>query len=487
MALLAGVAAVAGSFAVASFTPAFVAGPIAGFLARRLPGPVITFAIVVLGDLGSQLNVLTALGIATLLFAGATLVGQRADRALGGTVSGPVVAAAVLAVAYGVTAAPLPSLAAGVAAGLVAALADVVAVRGFPAIESDTARPGRRRVLAAVAGALPLVLGGYALGARSDSSEASSSTTVDVGEPWAVPEVDAMLAQASEQSLAVEGLEPLVSESFYQVDINSTDPTVDAADWSLSVTGAVDEELTYSYEEIAAMETEHRFVSLRCVGEPLNGKKLDTAVWTGVPVMDLVEPAGVDDGCCVMFRAADGFYEEFPLSALQDGFLAFGMNGQVLPRGHGYPVRALIPGHWGEINVKWIDEIEILDRPADGYWEKRGWHGTGPVNTVAKLWVDNRLDDGRIEVAGHAYAGTRDIERVEVSTDGGETWAEAELSERLPGTDVWRQWVYRYEPPAGEHEVVVRATDGTGTLQPEDEASAFPNGASGWVSKTLRP
>ncbi|SDN02025.1 DMSO/TMAO reductase YedYZ, molybdopterin-dependent catalytic subunit [Halogranum gelatinilyticum] len=488
VALLAGVAGVAGSFAVASFTPAFVAGPIAGFLARRLPGAVITFAIVVLGDFGDQLNVLTALGIATLLFAGATLVGQRADRALGGTVSGPVVAAAVLAVAYAVTGAPLPSLAAGVAAGLVAAVADLVAVRGFPAIDGDAAQPGRRRVLAAIASALPLVLGGYALGARADSQSASSaSSTLDVGEPWAVPEVDAMLAQASEQSLAVAGLEPLVSDSFYQVDINSTDPALDAADWSLSVTGAVDEEVTYSYEEIARMEMEHRFVSLRCVGEPLNGRKLDNAVWTGVSIMDLVEPAGVDDGCCVMFRAADGFYEEFPLSALRDGFLAIGMNGQILPRGHGYPARALIPGHWGEINVKWIDEIEILDRPADGYWEKRGWHGTGPVNTVAKLWVDNRLDDGRIEVAGHAYAGTRDVERVEVSTDGGATWADAELSERLPGTDVWRQWVYRYEPPGGEHEVVVRATDGTGTLQPEDEASAFPNGASGWVSKTLRP
>jgi hypothetical protein len=185
-----------------------------------------------------------------------------------------------------------------------------------------------------------------------------------------------------------------------------------------------------------------------------------------------------------MLRAEDDYFVQFPVSALENGFLAWGMNGKPLPQSHGHPVRVLIPGHWGEVNVKWLSEIELLDEAADGYWERRGWHGTGPVNTVAKLWSDTVLDNGNVEVAGHAYAGTRGIDRVEVSTDGGDSWAQAELSEPLPGEDVWRQWRHEFEP-TGSHEVVVRAVDGEGQLQPREESDSFPSGATGWVSKTV--
>jgi hypothetical protein len=187
----------------------------------------------------------------------------------------------------------------------------------------------------------------------------------------------------------------------------------------------------------------------------------------------------------VLVRAVDGYYQEFPLAALEDAFLAFGMNGRRLPRGHGYPVRLLVPGHWGEINVKWVTDIELLDEEKEGYWEKRGWHGTGPVNTVAKLHTLNHGDDGRVQVGGHAYAGTRGVRMVEVSTDDGETWDEATLSEPLPGTDVWRQWSYEWDAEPGEHEVVVRATDGEGELQPQEFSQPYPSGATGWVSRTV--
>jgi DMSO/TMAO reductase YedYZ molybdopterin-dependent catalytic subunit len=143
-----------------------------------------------------------------------------------------------------------------------------------------------------------------------------------------------------------------------------------------------------------------------------------------------------------------------------------------------------VPGHWGETNVKWLAEIELLDEAVDGYWEQRGWHGTGPVNTVAKLWSESMLDNGHIEVAGHAYAGTRGVDAVEVSVDGGDTWRDAELSEPLPGEDVWRQWRFEFEPRASQ-EVVVRAIDGDGAVQAEERSEAFPSGATGWVSKTV--
>ncbi len=91
------------------------------------------------------------------------------------------------------------------------------------------------------------------------------------------------------------------------------------------------------------MDAEKRFGTLRRVGESLNGYKTDHALWTGVPVDSLLEEAGVQSGCeCVMLRAEDDYYEEFPIDALRGGMLAYGMNAKILPRGHGYPVRALV-------------------------------------------------------------------------------------------------------------------------------------------------
>ena len=479
--LAAGLAGVAASYAVAGFTPAFVAGPISSVLAREMPAAVVTFAILVLGDLGETLTLVTALALAWLVLAGTAWLGlvaeRRVERRPVSTLVGSVAGGAASALAaFVVTGAEAPSLATGVAVAFVLAAASLWPTIDLPAGVS----PDRRRVLGGVASAAAVALGGYLAGSRAASNSplpASEST---------VNEADSLLADADQKSLDVDGLESLVSGEFYEVDISTVNPTVDPDSWTLSVTGAVDEELDYSYDNVTGMDAENRFVSLRCVGEGLNGRKLDNALWTGVPITDLVEPAGLPEGCCVMLRAHDGFYEEFPLSALEDGFLAFGMNGGVLPRGHGYPARALIPGHWGEINVKWLTEIEVLETEQDGYWEERGWHGTGPVNTVSKLHVVNDLPDGGKQVAGHAYAGTRGVERVEVSTDGGETWADARLSEPLPGDDVWRQWSYEYEPPGQSHEVVVRATDGTGTLQPREEASPYPSGATGWVSRTVQ-
>ena len=475
---VAGAAAVAGSYAVAGFTPAFVAAPVEGALARTMPGVVVTLAITLLGSLGQQLNLLTAVGLAAVGLGVPALVGRRAARGSG--VGGAVVATlgasgGVALLVWALTLAPRS--AAGAAGGAALVLGVVAAADRLdaPRLPTDTERRG---MLAATAGA---ALVGTAAGSRlfwgADESERRPLPAGEAGD---------LLQTARDRGLDVAGLEPLVSNQFYNVDINAVDPTVDPESWSLTVTGAVEEEVTVDLDDLRATGSREEFASLRCVGESLNGRKLDTALWTVVDLMPLLERAGVDENCCVMLRAADGFFEEFPLEALRTGRLAFGMNGRDLPRSHGAPVRALIPGHWGEINVKWLTEIEVLDEPADGYWEKRGWHGTGPVETVAKLHVTNRLSDGRIEVAGHAYAGTRGIETVAVSVDDGE-WVEAELSEPLPDADVWRQWVYRYDPPETEHEVTVRATDGEEQLQPREESGAFPSGPTGWVTKSIQP
>ncbi|QLD86046.1 molybdopterin-dependent oxidoreductase [Natronomonas halophila] len=477
--LAAGVAGVAGSYAVASFTPSFIAGPIAGLLARRLPAVVVTYSILLLGDLGSRLNLIVALVLSAGLLAVAAGVGiATAERLEVAAAAAPIAGVLAAGVTVTVTAATLPSLAAGVAVALVVAAANLVSITDREAGFRD-----RRSVLGGVVSAIGALGGGYLLGSGDLSAARPERSAVD--DDGAEAEIGPLLQEADEKSLDVPDLEPLVSERFYEVDINTTDPTVSPDDWTLSVTGAVDEEVSYTYDEITGMDAENRFVTLRCVGEKLNARKLDNALWTGVPIMDLVDPAGPADECCVMLHATDGYYQEFPLAALEDGFLAYGMNGETLPRGHGYPARVLIPGHWGEINVKWVTEIEVLDEEAQGYWEERGWHGTGPVKTVAKLHLVEELDGGRVRVGGHAYAGTRGIGGVEVSTDGGETWTDATLSEPLPGEDVWRQWVHAYDAPEGAHDVVVRAIEADGTVQPAEETDPFPSGPSGWVTRTV--
>ena len=491
VALFAGVAAVAGSFAAVGFTPSFVASPIERVLARQMPGVVVSLAIQFLGSLGQQLNLVTAALVAVLVVAGVARVGMAAGDALYNRAVPPVLAGAVV---FGLAVLVTGSVPSSGGAAVGAAL-----TLGFAALSPSLPSRGetssdRRRVLASLGTAASL--GAVATVLSTDTGRETATIPED-----ASPEVRESLELAADNSLDVGGLEPLVSDEFFSVDINAVDPDVDATAWSLSVTGEVDEEITVDYEGLQSMDARTEFHTLRCVGERLNGTKMDNALWTGVPVRRLLERAGPDSDCeCVRVHAADDYYQVFPIDALNGAMFAYRMNGRPLPKSHGYPVRALVPGHWGEINVKWITEIEVIDRDADGYWEERGWHGTGPVETVAKIHAVNTLPGGRKQVGGHAYAGTRGVSAVEVSTDGGDTWSEARLSEPLvesvdwegdPGQtahapDVWRQWAFEYEAPGGEHEVVARAIEADGTVQPSEERGAFPNGPSGWVSRTVR-
>ncbi len=484
---LAGLTAVAGSYAAAGDSRSFVVAPIDALVVRATPGRIVAWAIQTLGESGHLLHLGLAVGLATALLGSLALVGKVAGRELDRPFVGVGLSALLVWLATTViTGAPVLALAPAVLAVIFTAVGTSIASaspEGQPgATESG---PTRRRVTTALVGAIGFGAVAAAIGRfRSGSGPAKTGRA-----PGAGTAVDERLQLAEDRSLSIAGdsMPGLVSQigEFYNVDIAQFDPRLSADDWSLSVTGDVEEEVTVDFDQLTAMPTEHRFVTLRCVGEDLNGRKMDTALWTGTPVKSLIEAAGPSGACnCAMVRAEDGYFVQYPLAALENGFIAWGMNGQVLPESHGHPVRILVPGHWGETNVKWLSEIEFLEEEMDGYWERRGWHGTGPVNTVAKLWSVQNVGNGHLQLAGHAYAGTRGIQRVEVSTDDGATWTDAELSEPLPGEDVWRQWRYEFEPD-GEHAVVVRATDGQGTVQPRGRADAFPSGATGWVRQTV--
>ncbi|MFB1063453.1 molybdopterin-dependent oxidoreductase [Natrinema sp. H-ect4] len=491
VALAAGLGAVGGSYLSVGRRPAFVVEPFDRLVLLLSPDALVAVAITQLGTLGHQLAFLTAIAVTCTVFGLAALPGaafllgrgpapgalSRGGSALFGVILGTVPPAIV---AYGLTRSQPSTL--GTAAGVGFVL---LATAGASALLAGERRslgsPARRRVLGAVGSAIGV--SGLALFVQGTGEEPFPSP-LEIPED-ARPEVRELLTRAKDQSFGVEGLEPLVSTDFYEVDIGNVDPDVDPEEWSLSITGAVAEEREYDFADLEGMTLEDRFATLRCVGDQLNGRQMDTALWSGVPVRELLE-AAEPEGDRVILHGADAYYNEFPIDALWPGLLAYRMNGRPLPRAHGAPVRALVPGHWGEINVKWLTEIEVRDEDTMGYWEHRGWHGTGPVNTVAKLWQTRSLGSGRYEVAGHAYAGTRGIEAVEVSTDEGDTWVEAELSEPLPGDDVWRQWRHEYGA-GGWHEVIVRARDGDGNLQIPEEDGPRPDGATGWVSETVGP
>jgi DMSO/TMAO reductase YedYZ molybdopterin-dependent catalytic subunit len=503
IAVFAGIAGVAGSYATGGYTPAFFLAPIASYLTHIMPDFVLRFAIVTLTDigqqfgiehLGQQANLLLAFILGVGLLASLTLSALTAGRELDSIRVSIGLTAVLVWIAVAVlTTAPILALGAGVASGAIVA---ATALASGP--RSGTVPTAERReILGSIASAFGVSVFGYVLGnpATELSANAESKSNIaqrvlsDDGKDRREQRVQQLLSEAEQKSLDIDGLEGLVSgKDFYEVDIDNINPVVTVDEWTLSITGAVEQEHVIDYEQLIDMDSVLRFKTLRCVSDPLNGKQMDNALWRAIPIQDVIEKAN-PQGEFVMLHATDDYYEEFPVAALETGLLAYAKDGGVLPRQHGHPVRTLIPGHWGEINVKWIDEIEILDRPAKGFWEKKGWHGTGPANTVAKFHATNELDDGRMQVGGHAYAGTRGIKRVEVSTDGGDSWNDATLSEPLSASidnDVWRQWMYVYEPPQGEHEVVVRAVDGKGDLQPRTgDDGVYPNGATGWVSKTI--
>jgi DMSO/TMAO reductase YedYZ molybdopterin-dependent catalytic subunit len=471
----AGALAVVGNVAAVGLaTNRLVLGRVDAAIVNATPQELITFSIQQLGSTGHVLHLALAFALTAgafgLVAVGGLAVARRTDTK---TAAVTATAGVVGLVAYATTGTPLAAI--GSAVGAAAPVAIALARSPTAAVDLD-----RRRAIEVVASVSALAAVGSAAGVLR-----TPNTAADVGGREPREMVDA----AAAASFDVDGLEGLVStrRAHYEVDINAIDPSRNATTHTVSVTGAVEQEVEFTMADLRGAPTEHRYNTLRCVGDDLNGEKIDTAVWTGTPAETLLDAVETSSDCeCVMLRAADGYHVQFPVEAFRGGLLAYGMNGKELPKGHGFPVRALVPGHWGETNVKWLTEIEFLDEAVDGYWEKKGWQGTGPVETVAKIHATEKHGDGRVTVAGPAYAGTRGIERVEVSADGGDTWQDADLTEPLPGNDVWREWKATLELD-GTTEVVARATDGTGRLQPEEKSGSYPSGASGWVRKEIRP
>lgn len=343
--------------------------------------------------------------------------------------------------------------------------------------ETDDTRRTLLRTVAAVAGYNTLT---HAIGVLRGRGTGVSSLDISDEEQEAAATT---LESARQKSFDIDGMPGLIvdTDEFFNVDINPRPPVVDSENWELTVTGAVGTERTFGYEEIQKRETVHEAQTIRCLGDPVDGTQIGNAVWSGTRLLDLVDEAD-PQGDHIMLRAVDGYYYSMPMEMAEGAVLAYGMNGETLPRAHGFPVRAAIRNRWGKLNVKWLEEIEVVDEFESGYWEERGWDGMAPVHTVVKIQASNRLSDGAVQLGGHAYAGTRGIQTVEISIDGGETWSEATLAEPLSDPDTWRQWKYEWQPERSSYSVVARAVDGTGARQPRARSDPYPSGATGWTN-----
>lgn len=479
LAVLTGIVGVAGSYMATGSTSAFVGAPVASVVFNSMPAAIVTFSILVFGKFGELLGFALALALTVGLFAGLVLVSFAVERRVKWRFGGSVLTTGLTwGAASLLTRAPVMAIGAAAPMGAVLTL---FAWRSVSPDQSSEDAISRRDVIGGFGTLLGFLGLAVMIGNRQTPEVVYGQTSQTHN--W---RVEAALHEAETNSLDINGMPGLVSEenSFYEVDVNIVNPTVRREDWRLTITGDVTEVLTIDYDEVTSQSPTYEFVTLRCVGDSLNGTLMDTGLWTVVPLMEYVDRAG-PIGERVVLHGDDGYYEEFPLAALEEGYLAYELNGKPLPRKHGHPVRALVLGHWGEINVKWITKIEVLKESVDGYWEKRGWHGTGPVIPVAKLWAVNQFEGGRIQIGGHAYAGLRGIRRVEVSIDGGSTWEQTELSEPLPSRDAWRQWTYKWDATKETYDVVVRAIDGKGDVQPQGDANPYPSGARGWVTKTV--
>lgn len=271
-----------------------------------------------------------------------------------------------------------------------------------------------------------------------------------------------------------EVLDPITpTDQFYVTSCCGT-PTVDRDAWSLEFRangaplGSID---LAGLEALDAREKEH---TLQCIGGGPSNPSIGNALWSGLPVREIMDLLGVSvpaSAVEIKFTGADGYETSVPVADL-DGpmWLVWAINGEPLPDAHGTTARILNPGRYGTKNPKWITAFDFIDEPFVGYWERSGWSNDAtyqPNGLIAAPGYGTTLAAGPVRVLGTAFAGRDPIARVQVSTDGGATFSDAEIT--YGGKqDAWTLWAFDWDAEPGEHRVRVRVTTASGATDTGD-------------------
>jgi DMSO/TMAO reductase YedYZ molybdopterin-dependent catalytic subunit len=266
--------------------------------------------------------------------------------------------------------------------------------------------------------------------------------------------------------------------------------------WRLAVTGLVEQPQELTLEDLQELPQRTLTAFLECSGDSRSrfvpeaeGTKwgntaIGNAEWVGTPLGAVLDLAGVKEGAVDVVSQGGDFPEMqrgLPLDKAfdPDTLLVWSMNGEPVPAPHGGPVRLLVPGWGGIASTKWIVGLDVIDHAFAGHYNTESYviideqeQVIAPVTTMPVKSVitspapDATVTAGAQTVAGYAWSGWGAISRVEVSTDGGETWSEAPIVLEA-GRRSWVRFEYPWEAEAGTALLRSRAFDERGLTQPD--------------------
>lgn len=295
------------------------------------------------------------------------------------------------------------------------------------------------------------------------------------------------------------------NELFFVRNNSRVVPRIDPAAWRLRLEGSgLSRPRALTYDDLLGMPSVSVTRAIECAGNgrnffkvwhgrtisgtPWNLGGIGVAEWTGVPLREVLERAGVTRGARgVMPEGADERRVKRPIpigkALADDTLLVYAMNGQPLPPDHGFPVRLLVPGWVGVSHVKWLQRIEVSEQPLYSEYNTQryvligsDYEPTPPargaaltthkVKSAFELPWDGRIPPGRRLLRGRSWSGEGSVARVDVSLDGGRTWQPARLRE--PNIALaWARWDLEWDARPGAHRLQARATDSAGNTQPD--------------------